>query len=176
MKVIATLFILLGGFVLVAGAILGLWGSGPDEVAGTFYLVVLAVAFAYLAKESREYGDEPADLDEPETAGDGTEAAPQDVPVARDVSFHASAPTITPLLFAIAAGVIVTGMVFYQWLVFLGGGTLVIVAIAWFMETGRRRAAEAAAKAGHGHGDHGDAGAHAEDRPAGHAPDAATTG
>ena len=155
MKVIATLFILLGAFVLIAGAILGLWGAGPDEVAGTFYLVVLACAFAYLAKESREYGDEPADLDEPEAAaGDGTEAAPEDVPVARDVSFHASAPTITPLLFAIGAGVIVTGMVFYQWLVFLGGGTLVIVAIAWFMETGRRRAAEEAAKAGHGHDEH----------------------
>jgi membrane protein implicated in regulation of membrane protease activity len=151
MKVTATLFIVLGVFVLVSGAILGLWGGGP-EIAGAFYLVVLGCAFAYLAKESREYGDEPADVDEPETDMDGGAQAVEGAPAAHDVSYHASAPTITPLLFAIGAGIIVTGMVFYQWLVFLGGGTLAIVAIAWFLETGRRRAAEEAAKAGHGHG------------------------
>ena len=63
MKVISNLFIVLGCFCLVSGAVLGLWGH---EVAGTLYLVVLSCAFAYLAKETREYGDEPADIDEPE--------------------------------------------------------------------------------------------------------------
>lgn len=150
MKVVSNLFIILGAFCLVSGAILGFWGQ---EVAGTLYLVVLACAFAYLAKETREYGDEPADMDEPEAfAGDGhggpdaAAAAPQ----AHDVKFHASAPTITPLLLAIGAGIIMAGMVWAQWLVFLGGGTLAFVVIGMFMETGKRRAAEDAAKAGHG--------------------------
>ena len=148
MKVVSNLFIVLGAFCLVSGAILGFWGHA---VAGTLYLVVLACSFAYLAKETREYGDEPADEEEPEALGGhgGPEAAAAP-PQAHDVAYHSSAPTITPLLFAIGAGIIVTGMVWAQWLVFLGGGTLALVAIGWFMETGKRREAEAAAKAGHG--------------------------
>jgi hypothetical protein len=147
MKVVSNLYLVLGVFCLGAGILLGLWGH---EVAGTFYLVVVSVAFAYLAKESREYGDEPADVEEPEVASGGAEGAATDEPQAHDVAYHASAPSITPFLFAIGAGLIVSGMVFFQWLVFLGGGTLAVVAIAWFIETGRRRAAEEAAKAGHG--------------------------
>ena len=46
MKVGANLFILLGSFVLGAGILYGLWGH---ELAGTFYLTVLGVAFMYLA-------------------------------------------------------------------------------------------------------------------------------
>ena len=47
-----------------------------------------------------------------------------------------------------------TGLVFATWLVFLGGATVALVAVLWFVETGRRRAAEEAAKAGHGGGGH----------------------
>jgi hypothetical protein len=148
MKVISNLYLVLGVFCLGAGIILGLWGH---EVVGTFYLVVLSVAFAYLAKESREYGEEPADAEEPDVAPEasGGEAA-DDEPQAHDVAYHASAPSLTPFLFAIGAGLIVSGLVFFQWLVLVGGATMAVVAIAWFIETGRRRAAEEAAKAGHG--------------------------
>jgi hypothetical protein len=148
MKVISNLYLVLGVFCLGAGIILGLWGH---EVAGTFYLVVVSVAFAYLAKESREYGDEPADVDEPEALPAGADGeAPDDEPRAHDVTYHASAPSLTPFLFAIGAGLIVSGLVFAQWLVLVGGGVMAVVAVAWFIETGRRRAAEEAAKAGHG--------------------------
>jgi hypothetical protein len=147
-KVISNLYLVLGVFCLVSGIILGLWGH---EVAGTFYLVVVSVAFAYLAKESREFGEEPADIEEPDVmpASAGSEAA-DDVPRAHDVAYHASAPSLTPFLFAIGAGLIVSGLVFAQWLVLVGGGVMAVVAVAWFIETGRRRAAEEAAKAGHG--------------------------
>jgi hypothetical protein len=148
MRVISNLYLVLGVFCLGAGIALGLWGH---EVAGTFYLVVVSVAFAYLAKESREYGDEPADAEEPEVIETGEEGeAADDTPRAHDVAYHASAPSITPFLFAVGAGLIVSGLVFAQWLVFVGGATMALTAIAWFIETGRRRAAEEAAKAGHG--------------------------
>jgi hypothetical protein len=160
MKVIANLYVLLGIFVLLSGIALGLWGHA---VAGTFYLVVLSCAFAYLAKESREYDEEPADEDEPEPAAlgspgpsGGSEAATGDpgAPAAHDVAYHASAPSLTPLLFSIGVGLILAGLVFTQWLVLAGAAFVALVAIAWFVETGRRRAAEEAAKAGHGGGHH----------------------
>ena len=44
---------------------------------------------------------------------------------------------------------ILTGLVVGAWLVYVGGATVALVAIVWFVETGRRRAAEEAAKAGH---------------------------
>jgi Cytochrome c oxidase subunit IV len=151
MKVASNLFVILGAFCLVTGAVLGFWGH---EVAGTLYLVVLSCAFAYLAKETREFGDEPADAEEPDARigeGHGDAAAgPVDAPQARDVAFHASAPTLTPFLFAIGGGLILAGLVFAQWLVLVGGGVMAVVAIAWFLETGKRREAEEAAKAGHG--------------------------
>ena len=152
MKVVSNLFIILGAFCLVSGAVLGIWGSGGTEVAGTLYLVVLACSFAYLAKETREYGDENADMDEPAAFAGDMDDVSEDAaaPQAHDVAFHASAPTISPLLLAIGAGIILAGMVWAQWLVFLGGGTLALVVLGWFMETGKRREAEDAAKAGHG--------------------------
>ncbi len=157
MKVISTLYIVLGVFVLGAGILLGLWGH---EVAGTFYLVVLGCAFAYLAKESREYDQEPSDEEEPDLIaaaphGAATEAVPADpeAPAAHDVAYHSSAPSITPFLFAIGAGLILAGLVFSQWLVLVGAACTAMVAIAWFVETGKRRAAEEAAKAAHG-GEH----------------------
>ena len=150
MRIASNLFVILGLFCLFTGAVLGFWGHA---VAGTLYLVVLACAFAYLAKETREYGDEVGDIDEPDLApGDhgGGPPALADVPQAHDVAFHASAPTLTPLLLAIGAGLILAGLVFAQWLVLVGGGVMAVVTIAWFLETGKRREAEAAAKAGHG--------------------------
>jgi len=159
MKVISNLYIILGVFVLIAGAILGLWGHA---VVGTFYLVVLSCAFAYLAKESREHGDEPADEEEPDLPvsavavahGEGDEppatATEGDGPRAFDVAYHSSAPSLTPLLFAIGAGLILAGLVFWQGLVLIGAAMFAVVAIAWFIETGKRRAAEEAARAGHG--------------------------
>jgi len=157
MRVISTLYIVLGVFVLLAGIALGLWGH---EVAGTFYLVVLSCAFAYLAKESREYDQEPSDEDEPDLIaaaphGAETEAVGSDAeaPTARDVAYHASAPSITPFLFAVGAGLILAGLVFGQWLVLVGAACTALIAIAWFVETGKRRAAEEAAKAAHG-GEH----------------------
>jgi hypothetical protein len=157
MRVVSTLYIVLGVFVLLAGIALGLWGH---EVAGTFYLVVLSCAFAYLAKESREYDQEPSDEDEPDLIasaphGAATETVGTDAeaPTAHDVAYHASAPSITPLLFAVGAGLILAGLVFSQWLVLIGAACSALVAIAWFVETGRRRADEEAAKAAHG-GEH----------------------
>jgi len=43
--------VVLGLFVLAAGAVYGLWGAefSSPELAGTFYLTVLGVAFMYLA-------------------------------------------------------------------------------------------------------------------------------
>jgi hypothetical protein len=170
-KVISNLYVLLGVFVLLAGIALGLWGH---EVAGTFYLVVLSCAFAYLAKESREYDGEPSDEDEPDlppsaahattsattsatastAAAEEADAASTDVeaPAAHDVAYHSSAPSLTPLLFAIGAGLILAGLVFAQWLVLVGAACTALVAVVWFVETGRRRAAEEAAKAAHGGG------------------------
>ena len=152
MRVIERLYIVLGVFLLASGAVYGIWGHEP---AGTLYLVVLAVAFAYLARESGEYGDEPADADEPLPA-DGGEVHDSStaMPEAERVAFHASAPSITPFFFALGAGVILTGLVVGAWLVYVGGATVALVAIVWFVETGRRRAAEEAAKAGHGGGGH----------------------
>jgi hypothetical protein len=155
MRVISTLYIVLGVFVLLAGIALGLWGH---EVAGTFYLVVLSCAFAYLAKESREYDQEPSDEDEPDVAAapahgagaEGAAATDIEAPAAHDVAYHASAPTITPFLFAVGAGLILAGLVFGQWLVLVGAACTALIAIAWFVETGKRRAAEEAAKAAHG--------------------------
>jgi len=152
MRVVERLYMLLGVFVLAAGAVYGIWGHEP---AGTLYLVVLGVAFAYLARETGEYGDEPADVEESVEGFDhapGAEAGPA-VPEAQDVRFHASAPSITPFFFAIGAGLILTGLVFAPWLVFVGGATTATVAVIWFVETGRRRAAEEAAHAA----THGDA-------------------
>jgi hypothetical protein len=157
MRVISTLFLVLAIFALGAGATLGLWGH---EVAGTLYLMVLGVAFTYLAHVTRLAGDEPAESEEGASSilherahGSETEtrsgAAPE-VPVAKAMTFHASAPSLTPLFFALAAGLLVTGLVFTQWLVIFGGLVLALVAIVWFIETGRRRAAEEAAKAGGG--------------------------
>ena len=158
MKVISNLYIVLGVFVLLAGIALGLWGH---EVAGTFYLVVLSCAFAYLAKESREYEGEPSDEEEPDlpvaaahgAGAEGAEAVGADAPAAHDVAYHSSAPSLTPLLFAIGAGLILAGLVFAQWLVLVGAACTALIAIVWFVETGRRRAAEEAAKAAHG-GEH----------------------
>ncbi len=155
MRVISTLFLVLAIFVLAAGATLGLWGH---EVAGTLYLMVLGVAFTYLAHVTRLAGDEPAESEEGASSilhdhAAGTEAHPgaaPEVPVAKTMTFHASAPSLTPLFFALAAGLLVTGLVFTQWLVIFGGLVLALVAIVWFIETGRRRAAEEAAKAGGG--------------------------
>jgi hypothetical protein len=158
MRVVERLYILLGIFVLAAGTVYGIWGHEP---AGTLYLVVLAVAFAYLARETGEYGDEPADVEESLEGFDhstAAEAGPA-VPEARDVTFHASAPSITPFFFAVGAGLILTGLVFAPWLVALGGAATAAVAVVWFVETGRRRAAEEAAHAaahGGGHGGHGE--------------------
>jgi hypothetical protein len=157
-KVISNLYIILGVFVLLSGIALGLWGH---EVAGTFYLVVLSCAFAYLAKESREYEVEPSDEDEPDlpvtaahgAASEGSEPVDAEAPVAHDVAYHASAPSLTPLLFAVGAGLILAGLVFAQWLVLVGAACTALIAIVWFVETGRRRAAEEAAKAAHG-GEH----------------------
>ncbi len=141
MKVGSGLFLILSVFCLSAGATYGIWGH---EVAGTLFLCVLGVAFAYLAVELRKAaaGDQPED-----------QAAPVDAdgpPLAEAQSFHASAPSLTPLFFAIAAGLVVAGLVFSQWLVIAGGAMVVVVLIVWFVETGARREAEEAAKAGHG--------------------------
>jgi hypothetical protein len=158
MRVVERLYILLGVFVLAAGAVYGVWGHEP---AGTLYLVVLGVAFAYLARESGEYGDEPADvedgLEDVDVGHGGGGPGSPAVPEAQHVSFHASAPSITPFFFAIGAGLILTGLVFATWLVFLGGATVALVAVVWFVETGRRRAAEEAAHAAHAAGGHQDA-------------------
>ena len=156
MRITAILFLILSVFVLLAGATLGLWGHA---VAGTFYLTVLGVAFAYLYSVLRGGGlDEPSvlagegwtDVEARKEAAEHGEPPPADPPVARAMSFHASAPSITPLLFAVAAGLVVGGLVFSQWLVITGAGVLALVAIVWFVETGHRREAEEAAKAGHG--------------------------
>jgi hypothetical protein len=155
-RVTAVLFLLLSVFVLLAGATLGLWGHA---VAGTFYLTVLGVAFAYLYSVLRSAGvDEPSVLAGEAWTGVGArtepaehgEPSPADPPVAKAMSFHASAPSITPFLLALATGLVVTGLVFSQWLVITGAGVLALVMIVWFVETGHRRAAEEAAKAGHG--------------------------
>lgn len=151
MKVTSTLFLILGVFALLAGAVYGVWSQ---EVAGGLYLAVLGVAFAYLASVTRAAGDEPAEIEDASVSGAhaaGEESAPE-VPEARQTSFHASAPSLTPLFFALAAGLIVAGLVFTQWLVIGGGAMLAVVAIVWFVETGHRRAEEEAAKAGHGGG------------------------
>jgi len=66
------------------------------------------------------------------------------------VAFHASAPSLTPLLFAVGGGLILAGLVWAEWLVLVGAVVMAGVAVAWFVETGRRHAAEEAAKAGHG--------------------------
>ena len=171
MRVGGVLFVVLGLFVLAAGAVYGLWGASlsSPELAGTFYLTVLGVAFMYLAHvllaaaraEPRNTEDE---LPAPETAGGGilgAEGAPHGGPAlsrealeAVPVNAHASAPALTPFLFALAGTLIVTGLVFTHWLVIAGALVLAGVAIAWFLETGPRRSAEHAA----GHGDAGDGG------------------
>ncbi len=156
MRVTAILFLLLGFFAILAGATLGIWGH---EVAGTLYLTVLGVAFAYLFSVLRTAGvDEPsvlagegwADGTPPEEGSERDESSAADPAGAKAMSFHASAPSLTPPLFALAAGLIVAGLVFTQWLVIGGGACLAVVAIVWFVETGRRREAEDAVKAGHG--------------------------
>jgi len=174
-RVGGVLFVVLGLFVLAAGAVYGLWGAefSSPELAGTFYLTVLGVAFMYLAHvllaaaraEPRNTEDE---LPAPQTVGGilGAEDAPHGGPaLSREalepvpINAHASAPALTPFLFALAGTLIVTGLVFTHWLVIAGTLVLAGVAIAWFLETGPRRAAEHAAAAAHGDGDggpHGD--------------------
>lgn len=174
MKVGGNLFVALGLFALAAGAVYGLWGAGlsSPELAGTFYLTVLGVAFMYLAHvllaaarvEPRNTEDE---LPAPETAGGGVpgmEGAPHAVPAlsreaveAVPVNAHASAPALTPFLFALAAVLIMTGLVFTHWLVIVGALVLAGVAIGWFLETGPRRSAEHAAGHGDAGGGYGDA-------------------
>ena len=118
-------------------------GADGDNWPGS----AVSCAFAYLAKESREYDQEPSDEDEPDQIaaaphGAATEAGPADAeaPTAHDVAYHASAPSITPLLFAVGAGLILAGLVFSQWLVLIGAACTALIAIAWFVETGKRRA------------------------------------
>ena len=155
MKVGGILFVALGAFLLVAGITYGVWGY---ELSGTFFLCVLGVAFMYLAHtllhaardEPRETEDERATA----PAGDGghgpqalSRQALEPVPV----TAHASPPALTPLLFAVAGGLVASGLVFTRWLVIAGALVLASVAIAWLLETAPRRA-------GHGgeHDDHAD--------------------
>jgi len=154
-KVGGILFVALGAFLLVAGITYGVWGY---ELSGTFFLCVLGVAFMYLAHtllhaardEPRETEDERATA----PAGDGghgpqalSRQALEPVPV----TAHASPPALTPLLFAVAGGLVASGLVFTRWLVIAGALVLASVAIAWLLETAPRRA-------GHGgeHDDHAD--------------------
>jgi hypothetical protein len=161
--------VVLGLFVLAAGAVYGLWGAefSSPELAGTFYLTVLGVAFMYLAHvllaaaraEPRNTEDELPAAETGEGAAHGGPALSREALEAVPVNAHASAPALTPFLFALAGTLIVTGLVFTHWLVIAGTLVLAGVAIAWFLETGPRRAAEHAAAAAHGDGDggpHGD--------------------
>jgi hypothetical protein len=174
-RVGGVLFVVLGLFVLAAGAVYGLWGAefSSPELAGTFYLTVLGVAFMYLAHvllaaaraEPRNTEDELPASETGEGAPHGGPALSREALEAVPVNGHASAPALTPFLFALAGTLIVTGLVFTHWLVIAGTLVLAGVAIAWFLETGPRRAAEHAAAAAHGDGD---AGPHGDDHtPAG---------
>jgi hypothetical protein len=144
-KVGSNLFILLGSFVLGAGIIYGLWGH---ELAGTFYLTVLGVAFMYLAHVLRHAAPlESRDTEEESPAGSGGHApagSAQDfepVPIAA----HASAPSFTPFFFAMAIALVLLGLVFNAVLAVLAAAATAVVLMAWFVETGPRRAAEHAA-------------------------------
>jgi len=141
MRVGAILFMVLGAFVLVAGAVYGIWGT---ELAGTVYLCVLGVAFVYLARVLLHAArSEPVATEDPTASGPaGHEAegslsreALEPVPVVA----HASPPAITPFLFAMAGALVVLGLVFTRWLVIIGALGLGLVAIAWVIETAPRR-------------------------------------
>src|SRR5207253_8771601 len=102
----------------------------------------------------------------PAPAGDGghgpqalSRQALEPVPV----TAHASPPALTPLLFAVAGGLVASGLVFTRWLVIAGALVLASVAIAWLLETAPRRA-------GHGadHGDQPEQHDAAHEAPAGH--------
>src|SRR5919197_1331418 len=102
MRITATLFLILAVFAVGAGATYGIWGYEP---AGTLYLTVLGVAFAYLYSVLRAAGvDEPsvlagegwADIEARKEAAERGEPPPDDPAVAQATTFHASAPSITP--------------------------------------------------------------------------------
>jgi len=165
MRVGGVLFMALGLFVLVAGIVYGIWGT---ELAGTVYLCVLGVAFMYLARVLLHAArDEPAVTEDPNAASPagghgGEESLSREALEPVPVVAHASPPAITPLFFAIAGALVVTGLVFTRWLVIIGALVLGIVAIAWFLETAPRRHVQ-----GHGDGDeHGASGHGDEHSPA----------
>jgi membrane protein implicated in regulation of membrane protease activity len=159
-KVGGILFVALGVFVLVAGIVYGVWGV---ELAGTFYLCVLGVAFMYLAHvllhaardEPRETEDERASGPAGEDAGHGMQTLSREALEPVPVTAHASPPALTPFLFAMSGGLIALGLVFTRWLVIGGALILAGVAAAWLYETAPRRPQH--------HDEHGgDSGEHAE--------------
>jgi membrane protein implicated in regulation of membrane protease activity len=159
-KVGGILFIVLGIFVLTAGIVYGIWGY---ELAGTFYLTVLGVAFMYLAhvllhaakEEPRETEDEYATVPGDEAGGHGTQALSREALEPVPVTAHASPPALTPFLFAVAGTFIMLGLVFTKWLVIVGAIIVASVAIAWLLETAPRRTSAV-------HGEHGEAEVHGE--------------
>lgn len=152
MKVGSTLFVLFGLFVMVAGIVYGLWGH---ELAGTLWLTVLGVAFTYMASVMRTAAvSEHWATEDEEAAGDVPDE--ERIPEGKRAVFgHASAPSFTPFLVAVAIGVCVVGLVFTQWLVVIGAALGVVFLIWWFLESAPRREAERAAAAHHGHGGDG---------------------
>ena len=110
--------------------------------------------------------DEPRETEDERAAapagdgGHGPQALSREALEPVPVTAHASAPALTPLLFALAGGLIASGLVFTRWLVIAGALVLASVAIAWLLETAPRRA-------GHGAEQDDHANQH-EEAPAGH--------
>jgi hypothetical protein len=161
-KVGANLFLLLGAFVLGAGAVYGLWGH---ELAGTFYLCVLGVAFMYLSHVLRlAAAAEPRETEEdaPSGVGGPTPGSREDL-TPEPVAAHASAPSLTPFFMAIAIGLVVLGLVFSGWLALLAAAAGAVVLFAWYLESAPRRAAEHAAAEHAAHLLHESQASHAHD-------------
>ena len=120
MKVVSNLYIALGVFVLLAG----IAGSGDTRSPARSTWSCSRVAFAYLAQESREYARDRrtkrATSPRPRDRRRGGRGAADVEAPAAPSPYHSSAPRLTPLLFAVGAGLILAGLVFTQWLVTAG--------------------------------------------------------
>jgi hypothetical protein len=127
MRVEAAVFAGLG-FVATPWALV--YALTSDDEAGAVMLVLLAVAFlfvaVYLLVRSRTVGTRPED-------------DPEGEPVAGDDLGYYPTASVWPITLAVATTVIGYGLVFSGWVAFPGIALLVLSVTAWAVEVQRSR-------------------------------------
>ncbi|MEO6714859.1 MAG: cytochrome c oxidase subunit 4 [Mycobacteriales bacterium] len=150
LQVGARVFLSIGAFAFAASALFMAVGRSRSSIQGSLILAMFGIANVYLYVFMRNARGGPAD--EAYAAASGISAEQMDPdPAMNPDDIHLPGPSIWPAVFAIAAGMILIGLITNTYISLAGVGLFVLAAAGWIAQAvGEYRLAQS----GGGHGEH----------------------